>query len=291
MSSSIQLPGFLRSWLDNWGEELRKDLRDVLSSEQGVRLSWDWLWLRSSSCRPSHQHHQQPFRLGTDCSGVESPVHALKALDIAFQHLFSCECASAPRAVIQANTPPEIALFQDVRSPTDDVPFVDIYVTGFDCKPFSMLHGGTQLLEEPRAQIFFSVVKRIQQHQPPCFVLENVGGISRCMSSVLALLKQVGYVVCVECLNPLDLGEPLNRPRYYFLGVRSDVALLTETEAQAFFGRVWSRLKQRRQGRAMVRLANRMLPNNHEYVLERKRIAEERLREARVSGFVEKEGQ
>ena len=56
----------------------------------------------------------------------------------------------------------------------------------------------------------------------PAFVLENVSGISRCMDQVTSLLKQAGYTVVVQSLNPLDLGEPLSLPRFYFLGIRKD---------------------------------------------------------------------
>ena len=59
--------------------------------------------------------------------------------------------------------------------------------------------------------------------KPPLAVLENVQGIKRCIEDVQQLIEAEGYVVMYLLLNPVDLGEPVNRPRYYFLCVRNDV--------------------------------------------------------------------
>ena len=150
---------------------------------------------------------------------------------------FSCECAKAPRLVIAANCPPEQKLFDDVLDEKMDsvLPEVDMYVAGFSCKPFSRLHHQTRLLDEQEAGIFFAVVRKLKKLRPPAFVFENAEGIKRCMPQVLALLRDVGYNVIVELLNPLELGEPVSRPRYYFIGTRKDVSSVSEADATAFF--------------------------------------------------------
>ena len=300
MSYRIDLPPNLRAWLDSWGHLLLKDLESIVKLEAPNFLpSWEWLLpstqrpATSSSNRPSSTF---PLRVGTDCSGVESPVHALQSLGVPFQHLFSCESAWAPRQMILANTPPDVALLDDVRNTGDEVPFIDLYISGFSCKPFSMLHGGTKLLEEPEAKIFFAVLNRIQQLQPPAFVLENVKGILRCMSEVLSMLQEAGYIVAVESLNPVDLGEPVNRPRYYFIGVRADVTLLGQEEAQDMYQRVWSNLKQKRSShttctRSMpgsAPLSHRLLPDDHDLVLAHKATCLEKWQQAQKHGFPDK---
>jgi site-specific DNA-cytosine methylase len=201
--------------------------------------------------------------------------------------------------MILANTPPDVALLEDVTRTDDEVPSIDLYISGFSCKPFSMLHGGTKLLQEPEAKIFFAVLNRIQQLQPPAFVLENVQGISRCMSEVLSLLQKAGYIVAVESLNPVELGEPVNRPRYYFVGVRADVALLGQDEAQDMYRRVWSNLKQKRSSHArrtsctsgtsgLAPLFNRILPGDHDLVLAHKATCLEKWQHAQKQGFPDK---
>ena len=303
MSYRVDLPPTLRTWLDSWGHLLRKDLDEVLKLEAPSFLpSWEGLLpsiphsATSSSSRPGSAF---PLRVGTDCSGVESPVHSLQAMGVPFQHLFSCESAWAPRQMILANTPPDVALLEDVTRTDDEVPSIDLYISGFSCKPFSMLHGGTKLLQEPEANIFFAVLNRIQQLQPPAFVLENVQGISRCMSEVLSLLQKAGYIVAVESLNPVELGEPVNRPRYYFVGVRADVALLGQDEAQDMYRRVWSNLKQKRSSHArrtsctsstagLAPLFNRILPGDHDLVLAHKATCLEKWQHAQKQGFPDK---
>ena len=55
------------------------------------------------------------------------------------------------------------------------------------------------------------------------------------MDKILPLLEDVGYQVSVLSLNPTELGEPVNRPRIYFVGVRSDVAKLSKEPSQLFY--------------------------------------------------------
>jgi site-specific DNA-cytosine methylase len=161
-----------------------------------------------------------------------------------------------------------------------------------------MLHGGTKLLQEPEAKIFFVVLNRIQQLQPPAFVLENVKGISRCMNEVLSLLQKAGYIVAAESLNPVDVGEPVNRPRYYFLGVGADVALLGQDEAQDMYQRAWSNLKQKRSSArrtsctsstsGLAPLFNRILPSEHDLVLAPKATCLEKWQQTQKPSFPDK---
>lgn len=44
--------------------------------------------------------------VGTDCSGMEGPIHALKALKVPYNHIFSCDCSSAAGQTIWKNSPP-----------------------------------------------------------------------------------------------------------------------------------------------------------------------------------------
>ena len=49
-------------------------------------------------------------------------------------------------------------------------PILHIYF----CKPFSLLHNKTKLLEEDQVSIFYGGLARIQQVRPACFLLENM---------------------------------------------------------------------------------------------------------------------
>lgn len=291
----VSLPDHLASWLDEWGPHLREQVQNALN-EEGL---FSQLSKRSKRPKRSRTVFSDDcfstgaldcLRIGTDCSGVESPIHALKAMQVPHRHVFSCECGPAPRRVIQANTPPSVALYEDILTSLEfEIPFVDVYVAGFSCKPFSMLHVGTQLLEEDQAKIFFAVLARIKKQRPSLFVLENVPGIARCMDDVLRLLQDAGYVVAVHLLNPFDLGEPVHRPRFYFLGVREDVALFTQREAQGIYERVWQRLKAHSGSSGpsgpAVSIMKRILPHDHPCVVESQRVQQKRWQHASAFNF------
>ena len=146
-----------------------------------------------------------------------------------------------------------------------------------------MLHVNTRLLEEDQAKIFYSVVTRVRKSQPASFVLENVPGIQRCMDEVMQTLRDLGYMVVVHLLNPTDLGEPVSRPRYYFVGVRQDVAIVGEEVAQGMYNHIWQRLKS--SSGPAVPLGKRLLPAEHKLVLENQSLRQQRWEDAKAANF------
>ena len=273
-TSKVQLPPGMRK-LQEWGPGLKDMVKLAVEQVEGAH---------AFPCLERFQ--KQALRIGTDCSGLEAPIYGMRAMSVAMRHLWSCEAAEAPRQMIQANTPPEKVLLSDVRdrSASNRPPFVDMYVAGFSCRPFSMLHWRTQLLNEPEAEIFFSVLHRVRTLRPPAFVLENVKGIERCMDEVMDCLQSAGYVVCKLLTSPTDLGEPLHRPRYYFLGAREDVARASGQAAQDFVEASWLQLKQL-AGRRAKSLESRLLPESHELV-QRARAQQQQLwQKAKGKGF------
>lgn len=78
------------------------------------------------------------LRIGTDCSGIEAPIEALKQMRIPFEHVWSCEIDPYARKSIEANYKPNI-LYEDIfKRNHNTLPDIDIYVCGFPCQPFSM---------------------------------------------------------------------------------------------------------------------------------------------------------
>ena len=273
--SDFMWPRDLCAFLDSWGPSLRSRVHDAIQSASSFAFQMKGGKLPGQD---------MPLRVGTDCSGLESPIHALKAMGLDHRHLFSCECGPAARKVIRANSPPWHGLYDDVTEcETHDAPFVDLYIAGFSCKPFSMLHVNTKLLNEDQAKIFFSVLQRIRLLKPPAFVLENVEGIKRCMDAVLSLLRDAGYFVAVLLLNPFDLGEPVNRPRFYFVGFRTDIAIVGEKAAQNIYERVWESLT--RSCGPAVPLTQRILPLEHPAVLEHQQLRCQKWKQAKAAGF------
>lgn len=129
-------------------------------------------------CWPS----AKPVKIGTDCSGADAPIWALKALGVPHEHVFSCDIKACVRAFIQSSSAPTGPIFTDMLTrPLEDLPDMDVYVCGFPCTPFSSLRRhSTRLLGEPAAKPFFKVVEVLRHRPPPLVILENVVGIRGC---------------------------------------------------------------------------------------------------------------
>ena len=150
------------------------------------------------------------------------------------------------------------------RDPAD-LPQHSVYVCGFPCTPFSLLRRhSTKLLREPAAKPFRATVKTIKTRLPPVAVLENVRGIRRVMNPVVShFVKLRWYYVFVIAIDSAELGEPVKRPRYYFVLVRRDVAVIKDRQKLAAFAKAL--LMAARAPRADT-ISDRMLPATHPVV-------------------------
>lgn len=169
------------------------------------------------------------LRIGTDCSGIEAPIEALKQLNVPFVHKWSCEVDKYARQSILSNYKPEI-LFEDItQRDHSTLPDVDVYVCGFPCQPFSSV-GLKKGLSDPRSNIMLHCIDVIKTKVPLIFVLENVTGFKTTQKgepynfllSALQSIKMEGrqaYNIYVDTLNTKDYGIPQNRSRIYIVGI------------------------------------------------------------------------
>ena len=76
---------------------------------------------------------QAPVRVGTDCSGLDAPVFALKAISLrhGMKHVFSCEVDARKLKFLTANSPEAILYGDMLRRKHESVPAHDLYVCGF----------------------------------------------------------------------------------------------------------------------------------------------------------------
>ena len=275
----------LLDWLDGWGPELRSRV------QMAQQKAWAEVAQNMKGKSTVHRPMLKPggLRVSADCSGTEAPIHALKAMGIPHHHSWSSEVAAAPRKVLLENTPPADHMYQDVlQSSKVNAPYVHLYVSGFSCKPFSMLHNKTQLLREKESAIFFAVVDRIHKVKPPSFVLENVLSIRRVLPEVLKTLTDSGlYSVIVLEMDLTNLAEPVLRPRLYFLGVRKDVALADELTLKRIVERSWFVEQEYRvhSPASRVTLARRLLSVDHPAVLKQQALHRQRWMQARPFFF------
>jgi len=165
----------------------------------------------------------RPLRVGTDCSGIEAPIVALKQLGVPFTHEFSSEVDRHCVTTIRANFEPKIIFNDMTKRNVKDVPDIDLYVCGFPCQPFSVA-GKRDGVRDPRGTIFWECVKVIRHKRPMVFVLENVKGLlsidgGETFKQMMRELKSIkGYEVEWRVLNTKDYGIPQNRERLFIVG-------------------------------------------------------------------------
>ncbi len=174
------------------------------------------------------------LRVGTDCSGIEAPIQALKKLNIPFKHEFSSDIDKNVIKSIKANYYPRI-IFGDKEGPfpegditkrkIKDVPDIDLYVCGFPCQPFSKA-GKREGFEDTRGTVFFHCLEVIKKKKPKYFILENVRGLlsndeGKTFQTIWTEIQKLkGYYVDWSLLNTKDFGIPQNRERVWFVGTR-----------------------------------------------------------------------
>ena len=174
------------------------------------------------------------LRIGTDCSGIEAPIQALKQLGIPFEHKWACEIDRFARTSILANYQPEI-IYEDItKRDNSELPDIDIYVCGFPCQSFSLM--GKKLgSNDPRGNIMMHCIDVIKKKQPSVFILENVKNFKFIekgkpfnflideLASIVNDDEDIAYNVYNDLLNTRDYGIPQNRERIFIIGIRKDI--------------------------------------------------------------------
>lgn len=168
-----------------------------------------------------------PIRIGTDYSGIETPLMALDKLGIPYKHMFSSEIDPNARRVIISNFNPGI-LFEDATTRNHKkLPAIDLYVAGFPCQLFSTSRP-TQYRKRPKKEDlkhFFVCIDTITATNPTIFILENVPGLKSAgdgyyFDIILKYLNDLeNYYVSILQLNANNYGSLQNRKRLFFVGV------------------------------------------------------------------------
>tara|TARA_Y100000996_G_scaffold213101_1_gene167401 strand:+ start:3556 stop:4494 length:939 start_codon:yes stop_codon:yes gene_type:complete len=173
------------------------------------------------------------LNIGTDCSGIEAPIEALKKIknkyDIDYDHIFSSETNKYAIDCIKENNNPKI-IFGDIQKrKIVDVPDIDVYVSGFPCQPYSRANKFKSEVD-PRLNLFEDCLKVILEKKPKCFILENVKTLKTLnngyyFNQIINRLENNGsYNVYNKVINSKDQGIPQCRERLYIIGIlKSDI--------------------------------------------------------------------
>lgn len=173
----------------------------------------------------------KPWRVGTDCSGMEAPLYALDNLRIPYTHVFSCDIDPHVHSTIKANHQPQNFYTNLLTRDHKKLPDIDLYVCGFPCQSFSEINrNGAQgfYQENNKGTIFFHCFEVIRHKRPKMFVLENVKSLTthdegRTYAVIQQYLQTLSseYSIAYQVLNAKDYdGHLQNRPRIYIVGIR-----------------------------------------------------------------------
>lgn len=165
------------------------------------------------------------LRVGTDCSGVEAPIQALRQLKIVHSHVFSSDIDPYVIQSIKANYDPRIIYGDITKRDAIRVPDIDLYVAGFPCQPFSMA-GDRGGFADKRGNVFWSCLDVIKTKQPTYFILENVKALlwhdkGNTWKTIWDSLQLKNYTVKWKVLNTRDYGIPQNRERIFIVGKKN----------------------------------------------------------------------
>ena len=171
------------------------------------------------------------IRLGSDCSGLDSPKIALDLMGLGsrVEVRFCSDKLPTCRAFLQAAHGPKIMYADADKKGAAEAPEVDLYTAGFPCQPWSS-EGKRRGFKDPSGQgrVFDHVATYIKEREPKAFLLENVAALTtktheKAFRKMLGTLRASGrYFVSWRKLNCLDFGLPQNRVRVYIVGVRRD---------------------------------------------------------------------
>jgi len=161
---------------------------------------------------------------------MDTPVSALKVLEVRHQHEWSCDIDVHVKKTIMANHPPKTWYPDLMTRDNSTAPDIDLYVAGFPCQAFSSA-GLMKGFKDKRGKVFYGVCDVIDVKRPSAFILENVKGLlshegGRTLDTILKTLNGIGngaYTIDYRVLNTQDHGVPQNRERVYFVGIRTDV--------------------------------------------------------------------
>ncbi|SCZ92470.1 BZ3500_MvSof-1268-A1-R1_Chr5-2g07888 [Microbotryum saponariae] len=180
------------------------------------------------------------LRVGTMCSGTESPLLALGLISesleeltgrkLQVEHIFSCEIEPFKQAYIERNFSPPL-LFRDVTElggeqaktaygSIADIPgHIDMLVAGTSCVDYSPLNTKQKTIDDQgeSGRTFFGMLDYVEKHQPPIVILENVSNAP--WDEVVKKFHSIKYHAVYVRLDTKHYYIPHTRSRAYLIAV------------------------------------------------------------------------
>ena len=109
--------------------------------------------------------------VGTDCTGIGTPMYALKNLGVDFQYEFASEIDTNASNMIKGNFSPKHFYGNLCECNNELAPDCDVYVAGFPCQPFFVagLHQGIDDVKgRGKTNDHITCTLRLRYREPSC---------------------------------------------------------------------------------------------------------------------------
>jgi DNA (cytosine-5)-methyltransferase 1 len=113
----------------------------------------------------------------------------------------------------------------ELANDTIQIPDFDIFLGGFPCQPFSIA-GEKKGFDDERGNLFFDIVKILEEKKPKAFFLENVKNLKshdkgNTYKIISSRLRKAGYFFKSKIMNTSEYANiPQNRERIFIVGFR-----------------------------------------------------------------------
>ena len=174
--------------------------------------------------------NERRLSVGSMFSGMCAEAHALKALNVSFNHLFAIDHDKFVCQFIRQNHLTQRVLQQDAQSiDLSTLPRVDVFLASPPCQCFSSL--GYQD-KNNRPDLYKMALEYTRLKRPKVFVLENVAAFAKApqFRHLIEWLQKLYRVVKHEILNSACFGSIQARKRLFVVASDADVALPTPGE-------------------------------------------------------------
>jgi len=148
---------------------------------------------------------------------------ACSELNIKSKCVFSSEIKKHAIKAYQANFKDSHDVSGDItKIDYSSIPDFDYLLAGFPCQPFSFAGNRKGFLDD-RGDLFFNVLRVLQEKKPLGFLLENVEGLVKhdngnTLNTMLTSLEKIGYRVSWKLIDSSKHGIPQKRVRIYIIG-------------------------------------------------------------------------
>lgn len=212
--------------MDSYREYVKTDIKTLPKYMQYLKDIYDDRWFQLLQI---YFNQNKKIRVGTDCSGLDTPIYAMNSMILPIEHIFSCDSDPHVKTTIMCNSKPKFFYDDIFVRDYKKLPEIDWYIAGFPCQTFSSMGDREGFFNnDGKGVVFYACYETIKKTKPSVVILENVTGLlthdqGNTFKIIMDKLKQLKiYQIYHQVLNTIDYNIPQSRQRVYIVLIRSD---------------------------------------------------------------------